>query len=215
MQRLMLASNTYRQSTRHPDAKQIGESDPDNRLLARMNWTRLESEVIRDSILAASGGLNPEAGGPGMFFQVKDEVAQGFGMFKWYASDEKAQRRRSIYAFQRRSLSMPLMEVFDAANMSESCARRGVTTVAPQALTLLNGELTAEESKRLAARVIELVGPDPARQIAKTFALILTRDPTRVELQSARELYQGRSPAEALARLSTVLFNVNEFIYLE
>ncbi|MSV30064.1 MAG: DUF1553 domain-containing protein, partial [Bryobacterales bacterium] len=182
---------------------------------SRMNWVRIESEVLRDSILALSGGLNREAGGPGMFFRVKDEVAQGFQMFKWYPSDEKAQLRRSIYSFQRRSLSMPLMEVFDAANMSESCSRRSVTTVAPQALTLLNGELTAVESKRFAARVVELAGADPVRQIGKAFSLALLREPANGELQAARALYEGRSPEEALTRLGTVLFNLNEFLYLE
>jgi hypothetical protein len=215
MHRLMLTSNTYRQSTRHPEAKKIAESDPENRLLSRMNWIRVESEVIRDSILTISGGLNRQAGGPGMFFRVKDEVAQGFQMFKWYPSDEKAQHRRSIYAFQRRSLPMPLMEVFDAANMSESCSRRSVTTVAPQALTLLNGELTAVEAQRFAARVIELAGADPVQQINKAFALALLRPPTGAELVRARTVYEGRRPEEALARLGTVLFNLNEFVYLE
>jgi hypothetical protein len=215
MHRLMLTSNTYRQSTSHPDAKRISESDPENRLLSRMNWLRLESEVLRDSILSLSGSLNKEAGGPGMFFSVKDEIAQGFQMFKWYPSDEQAQRRRSIYAFQRRSLTMPMMEVFDAANMSESCARRSVTTVAPQALTLLNGELTAAESRRFASRVIELAGTDPGRQITKAFFLSLLRGPSEAETEKARGLYSGRSPEEALARLATVLFNLNEFLYLE
>ena len=215
MHRMMLLSNTYRQSSGHPDAAKLAESDPENRLLARMNWIRIESEALRDSILSHSGGLNPERGGPGMFFAVKEEVAQGFQMFKWYPSDEKARRRRSLYAFQRRSLTMPLMEVFDAANMSESCSRRSVTTVAPQALTLLNGELTAEESRRFAARVIELAGPDPARQIQKAFTLTLVREPSGVEAQKARALYEGRSPQEALTRLGTVLFNLNEFLYLE
>ena len=215
MHRLMLTSNTYRQSTRHPDAAKIAGSDPDNRLLSRMNWVRIESEALRDSILALSGGLNREAGGPGMFFHVKEEIAQGFQMFKWYPSDEKAQLRRSIYAFQRRSLAMPLMEVFDAANMSETCARRSVTTVAPQALTLLNGELTAAESKRFASRLIELAGPDPSRQIHKAFSLALLREPSAAEVQMARELYNGRQPVEALSRLATVIFNLNEFLYLE
>jgi len=215
MHRLMLTSNTYRQSTRHTDAQRSGEVDPNNRLLSRMNWVRLESEALRDSILALSGGLNREAGGPGMFFHVKDEIAQGFQMFKWYPSDETAQRRRSVYAFQRRSLSMPLMEVFDAANMSESCARRSVTTVSPQALTLLNGELTAAESRRFAERVMELVGPDPARQITKAFSLALMREPSASESQQARRLYEGRQPGDALTRLSTVLFNLTEFLYLE
>ena len=215
MHRLMLTSNAYLQSTRHPEAKAISEIDPANRLLSRMNWIRLESEALRDSILTASGGLNPEAGGPGMFFRVKDEIAQGFQMFKWYPSPESAQRRRSVYAFQRRSLAMPLMEVFDAANMSESFARRSVTTVSPQALTLLNGELTDAESRRFAARVIELAGPDPAQQIRKAFSLTLQREPAGPELEQARKLYAGREAADALARLGVVLFNLNEFLYLE
>ncbi len=215
MHRLMLTSNTYRQSTRHPDAKRIADSDPDNRLLSRMNWVRIESEVLRDSILALSGSLNREAGGPGMFFGVKEEVARGFQMFKWYPSEDKAKLRRTIYAFQRRSLPMPLMEVFDAANMSESCSRRSVTTVAPQALTLLNGELTAVESGRFADRVIELTGADPALQIGKAFSLALLREPSGDEMQKARALYDNRGQREALARLATVIFNLNEFIYLE
>lgn len=110
---------------------------------------------------------------------------------------------------------MPLMEVFDAANMSESCARRSVTTVSPQALTLLNGEFTAAQAGRFAGRVAELAGPEPARQIAKAFSLTLQREPKPSELEKAQGLYNGRQPREALARLGTVLFNLNEFLYLE
>jgi hypothetical protein len=234
MHRLMLTSNAYRQSTSHPEAKKYAEADPENRLLWRMNWIRLESEVLRDSMLALSGRLNHEAGGPGMFFSVDDEIAQGFQMFKWYPSDENQQRRRSIYAFQRRSLMMPMMEVFDGANMSESCSRRSVTTVAPQALTLLNGTLTATESKYYAKRVMEIAGDDVDKQIDTAFRLALARGATEFEKAKARELYAassrsrfqsgaategksgaGRSPEEALTRLATVLFNLNEFLYLE
>jgi hypothetical protein len=195
--------------------KSYSTSDPDNRLLWRMNWIRLESEVIRDSILTLSGRLNPEAGGPGMFFSVSDDIAKGFQMFKWYPSQEEQQRRRSIYAFQRRSLVMPLMEVFDAANMSESCSRRSSTTVAPQALTLLNGSLTATESAHFAERVMELAGPDADKQIDKAFQLALARDASPHERQSARALFTSRDPKQALTRLATVLFNLNEFLYLE
>ncbi|MBI3208961.1 MAG: DUF1553 domain-containing protein [Candidatus Solibacter usitatus] len=215
MHRLMLTSNAYQQATHHAEAKRLAEMDPDNRLLWRMNWLRLESEALRDTILSISGGLNPTSGGPGMFFRVKDDIAQGFQMFKWYPSEESAQLRRSIYAFQRRSLSMPLMEVFDAANMSESCARRSITTVSPQALTLLNGDLTATESRRFAERVAELSGPDPSRQIRKAFSLALQREPTAAELAKAGALYDGRKPQDALTRLAAVLFNLNEFLYLE
>ncbi|MEJ7665581.1 MAG: DUF1553 domain-containing protein [Hymenobacter sp.] len=172
---MLLTSNTYRQSTSHPKSAKYAETDGQNQLLWRMNWIRLESEVVRDSMLALSGRLNPQAGGPGMFFGVSDEIAQGFQMFKWYASDEEQQRRRSIYAFQRRSLMMPMLEVFDTANMSESCSRRSVTTVAPQALTLLNGSLTATESKQFAQRVLDIAGNDQEAQIDKAFTLMLAR----------------------------------------
>ena len=155
-----------------------------------------------------------------MFFSVKDEIAQGFQMFKWYPSDEDQQRRRSIYAFQRRSLMMPMMEVFDGANMSESCSRRSVTTVAPQALTLLNGTLTASESKYYARRVMEIAGDDIDKQIDTAFRLSLSRGATEFEKAKARQLYATsantrRTPEEALTRLATVLFNLNEFLYLE
>jgi len=175
----------------------------------------MDAEVLRDSMLFLSGRLNPSTGGPGMFFSVSEEVAKGFQMFKWYPSPEQDQLRRSIYAFQRRSLMMPMLEVFDGANMSESCARRSSTTVAPQALTLLNGSHTASESRYFAERVIELAGPDHARQIDKAFELTLVREPRAEERAKAMTLYAGRQPKEALARLATVLFNLNEFLYLE
>jgi hypothetical protein len=110
---------------------------------------------------------------------------------------------------------MPMMEVFDGANMSESCSRRNVTTVAPQAFTLLNGQLTNTEARHFAARVIEIAGPDRERQINKAFALTLARKPTLTEKENAGTLFASTSPIEALTRLGVVLFNLNEFVYLE
>jgi hypothetical protein len=215
MHKLMLTSNTYRQSTSHPEWKKYSEIDPDNRSFWRMNWIRLESEVVRDAILASSGRLRDEAGGPGMFFDVPPDVAEGFEFFKWFASPEDQQLRRTIYAFQRRSVMMPMMEVFDGANMSESCSRRSVTTVAPQAFTLLNGQLTTTEASHFATRLIELAGPDRDRQIEKAFTLALARKPEPAEVEKARALFVNAPAKEALSRLGVVLFNVNEFIYLE
>jgi hypothetical protein len=110
---------------------------------------------------------------------------------------------------------MPMMEVFDGANMSESCSRRSVTTVAPQAFTLLNGQLTTTESAHFAARVVELAGPDRDRQIEKAFLLALARKPEMQEVEKARTLFSNASATEALSRLGAVLFNLNEFIYVE
>ncbi|MEX2261181.1 MAG: DUF1553 domain-containing protein, partial [Bryobacteraceae bacterium] len=205
--KLMLTSNAYRQSTSHPDAERSAEVDPDNRLLWRMNWLRLESEAIRDSILALSGRLQKGGGGPGVFLKIPQDVADGFEFFRWFPSSEAEQRRRAVYTFQRRSVVMPIMEVFDVANMSESCARRNVTTVAPQAFTLLNSELTRNEAKHLSERIIEAVGPDRDKQIDRAFEMALARAPSEAERERARGI--------DLARLGVVLFNLNEFLYLE
>lgn len=207
MHKLMLLSSAYRQSSEHPQAAKYAEADPANRLLWRMNWRRLEAEVLRDSILAVSGGLQKVDGGPGVFVDIPQDVAEGFEFFKWFPSDEKDQRRRTIYTFQRRSVMLPMVEVFDGANMNESCSRRNVTTVAPQAFTLLNGSLTNGEAARLAARVAEEVGPDRARQRERAFWLVLGRAPSADE--------QRKTADVPLAQLAVVLFNLNEFVYVE
>ncbi len=207
LHKLMLMSNAYRQSTEHPEWKRQGEADPSNRLLWRMNWLRLESEVIRDSILSLSGRLEKSHGGPGVFLNVPADVAEGFEFFKWFPSDEREQRRRTIYTFQRRSVVMPMMEVFDAANMAESCARRNVTTVPPQAFSLMNSEFSNREAGHFAARVIEAAGPDKDKQIDYAFRLALDRPATADERDQARGM--------ELDRLALVIFNLNEFLYLE
>ena len=203
----MVTSNTYRQSSEHPEYKKYAEIDANNQMLWRMNWLRLEAEVLRDSVLAISGRLQKSTGGPGVFLNVPVDMAEGFEFFKWFASGEKEQLRRTIYTFQRRSVMMPMVEVFDGANMSETCSRRNVTTVAPQAFTLLNGELTNTEARHFAERIVEMVGPDRDKQVDRAFWLALGRPPSKNEKQNAMKV--------PLARLGVVLFNLNEFLYLE
>ena len=215
MHRLMLNSASYRQSAEHPTWEQYAEADPDNRLLWRMNWRRLDAETIRDTLLTLSGRLNPERGGPGALLPVPDDVAQGFEFFKWFASPEEQQLKRTIYTFQRRSVVEPFLETFDVANMSESCARRNTTTVAPQALTLLNGRLVNGEAPYFAARVMRETGGEPEAGIDRAFRLVLGRRPSGKEKAQALGLLAEGSPAEALARLSVVLVNLNEFLYVE
>src|SRR5262249_43230 len=84
MHKLMVSSNTYRQSTLHPEWKRYTDLDPNNELLWRMNWTRLDAEVLRDSILDLSGRLNPDRGGPSVLLDAPDDVAEGFEFFKWF-----------------------------------------------------------------------------------------------------------------------------------
>jgi hypothetical protein len=113
MHKMMLLSNTYRQATENPAQSAYTKADPKNLLLWRMNWTRLEGEAIRDSMLAISGQLQASKGGPGAFVSLPEDVAGGFEFFKWFPSDEKLQAQRTIYTFQRRSVMNPMIEVFD------------------------------------------------------------------------------------------------------
>jgi len=213
--RLMLTSNTYRQSTENPDYQKFAAADPNNQLLWRMNWLRLEGEALRDSILAVSGHLQTADGGPGVFVNVPSDVADGFEFFKWFPSDEKEQARRTIYTFQRRSVMNPMVEVFDGANMGEVCSRRSTTVVPTQAFTLLNGEFVNTEARRFADRVIELAGPDFAKDVDQAFALALGRSPSQAERDKAAQLLASSPRLDALTRLGVVLFNLNEFLYLE
>jgi len=202
MHRLMLTSATYRQASVNAEQATYAAKDPTNRMLWRMNWQRLDAEVLRDSILSISGRLNPEMGGPPVVFDVPADVAQGFEFFKWFPSSEEQQRRRSIYLLQRRSVLLPMAETFDAPNLSSSCARRLTTIVAPQALTLLNGALTRTEAKHFEAR---LAGAKDA--VNEAFWLVLGRGPTADERKMSAKL--------SLSSLGVVLFNLNEFLFVE
>jgi len=211
----MLTSNAYRQSTENPDREKFATADPNNQLLWRMNWLRLEGEALRDSVLAVSGHLQTADGGPGVFVNVPSDVADGFEFFKWFPSDEKEQARRTIYTFQRRSVMNPMVEVFDGANMSEVCSRRSNTVVPTQAFTLLNGEFVNSEARRFADRVIELAGPDFTKDVNQAFTLALGRQPSPAERDKATQLLASSPRRDALTRLGVVLFNLNEFLYLE
>ena len=74
MHRLMLTSNAYRMSTEHPEWKKLADTDPNNELLWRRNWSRVDAEVLRDSLLSVSGLLNPSGGGPGVLLDVPPDV---------------------------------------------------------------------------------------------------------------------------------------------
>jgi len=215
MHKLMLTSNTYQQSTQHPDWKKYSDIDPANELLWRMNWNRMEAEVLRDSVLSLSGRMSPERGGPGVLLDAPADVAEGFEFFKWFPSEQGEQRRRTIYTFQRRSVVNPTLEVFDSANMNSSCPRRNATTVAPQALTMLNGDLVNREAPFFANRVAKEAGPNPKAEIELAFRLVLSRPPNSFEEAKVLPLFSKFKPTEALRQLGVVLFNTNEFLYQE
>jgi hypothetical protein len=232
LHRLILTSNTYRMNKRWN--KEYGADDPEDKLLWRFPYRRLEVEPIRDSMLAVSGQLNSKMYGPSMFPPVPKEALEGSSDPDkiWMASDEKEASRRTIYACVKRSMVVPLLEVLDFCDTTRSAAKRNVTSVGPQALSLFNGEFVNRQAEHLARRLEKEGGDDPEKQIARAYSLALCRAPSEKE-QTAMSAFlheeaeklkkessdQGKLLAEdvarhrALVQMCRVLLNLNEFAY--
>jgi hypothetical protein len=219
LHRLILTSATYRMSCRVNSS--YAAEDPEDLLLWRRPYRRLEAEPIRDAMLAASGRLDRRMFGPSMYPFVPREAAEAHSDpdTVWPAFDEPSTDRRTVYAFIKRSLVVPMLDVLDLCDTARSTARRNVTSVPTQALTLLNGDFVNRQSRHLASRLEREAGDDPAAQVDRAFLLTLCREPTDKERQTmlaflARER-RGEAPAhhEALAQLCRALFNTNEFVY--
>jgi hypothetical protein len=207
MHRLMLLSATYQQAT--TAAPEGATKDPANALFGRMNRLRLEGEIIRDSLLAVSGRLNPKVGGPSVFPPIPPEAATGGK--EWKASADPADHvRRSVYIFARRNLRFPFLEPFDVPDSNQSCPQRERSTTAPQALALLNSSDVAAAAKALAGRLEKEAGSTDER-ITRAYRLTLGRAPTDVERRLSRE-FLAAAPLNEFCR---ALFNVNEFVYLD
>jgi hypothetical protein len=237
---MILLSATYRQSSGpNPAALAV---DPENRLLWRMRRQRLEGEAIRDSILWVSGRLSQRGGGPGVYAKLSKEVLTDIPnndkIPSWGASTEEEGHRRTIYVTQRRALMLPLVEAFDGADMNHTCPRRSVTTVAPQALALFNGEFSREEALHFADRVIGEAGEDPERQIEQAFRRAFVRPPTEEEKRTSLAFLREQTGLRTVARAGSgagaepespgagakrgalqdfchVLLNANEFLYVD
>ena len=141
--------------------------DPDNALLWRRRQRRLDAEVVRDSILAVSGQLNPRMAGPGFYPTLPSAVLEGQSRpgEGWGKSDEREQARRSIYIFAKRSLGVPEIELLDAPDTTSSCEQRIVSTTGPQALAFLNGAFIHEQARHFAARLVAEAGPRRENQV--------------------------------------------------
>jgi uncharacterized protein DUF1553 len=225
---LILTSNTYRMSKQWNS--DYGEKDPEDRFLWRFPYRRLEAEAIRDSILAVSGQLNLQMYGPSMYPQVPKQALEGHSDPDkiWKASSEKESSRRTAYAFIKRSMVVPMLEVLDLCDTTRTSAKRSVTTVAPQALTLLNGEFVNRQAVRFARRLEQEAGDDPEKQVERAYRLALCREPTQNEktamLQYLKREAESRgnetsiqhateAKQRALEQMCRVIFNLNEFVY--
>ncbi len=257
MHRLLLTSAVHRQASK-PDSeswtnveraqaaqnwKTARRIDADNRLLSRMNRKRMEGEAIRDAMLSAADRLSTRKGGPGVRPPLPAEVAATLLNSKqWIVSpDEEDHRRRSIYLFVRRNLRYPLFDAFDRPDTNASCPRRNRSTIAPQALILLNSEFSLEAARRLAGFVLAHAGPSSENQVKLAYRRVLGRLPTQDELAASRQflenqavaLKDGKRPvaelavpdpiegavdpfaAAALTDFCLALFNLNEFVYVD
>ncbi|MFP6873040.1 MAG: DUF1553 domain-containing protein [Verrucomicrobiales bacterium] len=180
MHRMIMNTRAYqRSSAPNADNERI---DPGNIHHWRGNLRRLEAEILRDRILQASGTLNLKRGGESFFPALNGEVVAGASKpgRGWGWSQPEERNRRSIYAFVKRNMVYPFFEIFDYTNTEGSLGARPDTTVAPQALLLLNSELVTESASLIAARA--LAKDDP---ISEAFRLVLGRDPSGQEHLSA------------------------------
>jgi hypothetical protein len=129
----------------------------------------------------------------------------------WYPSPKPEQHARSIYLVQKKTVRVPFMETFDLPENSISCARRNESTVAPQALSLLNSPLAVEAARAFATRVKREAGDGHDAQIKRAFDLAFQRAPARDELGACLRLVERRG----LTEVCRALLNLNEFIYMD
>ena len=218
--RLMVLSKTYQQSSLHPEQAKYAGSDAANRYWWRAERRRLDAEQLRDAILQSSGHLDLRMGGPSFRAAISDEALEGLSMKSgaYTASPVEETRRRSIYMFAKRSLAVPMMTVFDSCDTTAPTGRRDVSTVAPQALTLLNNTWVHKESQAMAERVVES-GPTTEFRVDAAWRIGFARPPSATEKQAATDYVENsRSESDDLVAWSALchtLINTNEFIYVD
>ncbi|HSH93368.1 MAG TPA: PSD1 and planctomycete cytochrome C domain-containing protein [Roseimicrobium sp.] len=198
LHRTIMTSTAYRQSSVRDSKKQA--IDPDNRLYWRKPVQRLDAEAVRDSVLAASGVLNPKMFGPPV--PVKEDAVGQIVV----GIDEKAEsnrpgkdidmggeeNRRSVYVQVRRSRPLAMLNVFDAPVMTVNCEKRTSSTVAPQALMLMNSEFILKQAGLFADRLRREAGDDPDKQLERAWRIAFGRSPNAEEKKLATGLLTGQ-----------------------
>ena len=217
MHRLILNSDTYRQSSK-PSLKAL-EIDPDNTLVSYFTRRRLEAEEVRDTILAASGALNLKMGGRPVVPTLATEELYGMSQplnNAWIVTEDLREHdRRTIYMIARRNFRMPLLEAFDQPEGVLSCARRESSTTAPQSLSLLNGRFTLAQAAALAGKLATEVDP-----VTAAWQRLFGRNPDTFQSERMNKFLAQQtqllgSKSAALTELARGLFNLNEFLYVE
>jgi hypothetical protein len=210
MHRLLMTSKAYQMASEYGDKAAL-EKDRDNLYWWRYQPQRLEAEIVRDNILAAAGTLNRKMGGEAVFPELSAEVLASMDKGIWRnGKDGPEVWRRSVYVYRKRGLPLPFFEVFDLPDQNLTCGRRNVSTVATQALTLMNNEWVLKQASMFADRVATEAGEDAGARVELAYKLALGRGPTAEEKKLGMEFLRERTMGD----LAHVILNLNEFIYL-
>ncbi|MBO13364.1 MAG: hypothetical protein CMJ68_21725 [Planctomycetaceae bacterium] len=211
LHRRIMNSDAYRMSSiaEAGTRRKAGLSDPDNRLLWKMNRRRMHAEVLRDSLLALSGQLDETMGGQPIdaraFDNLSSKPRSTFGF------DEP---RRSVYLPVLRSAIYEVFQAFDFPDPAVPSGRRDETTVAPQALFLMNGQLVTGATRAMAVAL--QAEPTDADRLARAYHLVLGRPPRQDEQRAWRTFLAGfDEPLSAWQSVCRVLLSSNEFVYIQ
>jgi mono/diheme cytochrome c family protein len=206
LHRRIVTSATYRQSSAMN--AQAASGDADNQLLWRFTPQRLEAEAVRDAMLAVSGELNPEMGGPS--FRPFD--TKSFNATFYFPADKTGPEfnRRTVYRMNVNSGKDPLLEAFDCPDPSAKTPRRGVTTTPLQALGLMNNSFVQRQAGLLAERVLAEAHGDESEAIRHAYRRCFAREPAEGELREAR----AAAHATDLQNVCWALLNATEFVFV-
>ena len=210
MHRLIMTSDAYKMASQFDDAGDMAK-DPQNRYGWRFRQQRIDAEILRDQVLAVSGGLNQEMFGKPVFPVLQHEVLASMinGIWK-QTEDGPGVWRRSVYVYRKRGLPYPLLDIFDLPNQNISCGARNVSTVPTQALTLMNDDFVLKQAQLFANRLQEAGHGDVGTEVDLAYRLALTRPPDAREKQIAADFLRDHK----LVDLADVIFNLNEFLYV-
>ncbi|MDX1979304.1 MAG: PSD1 and planctomycete cytochrome C domain-containing protein [Bryobacteraceae bacterium] len=213
MHRLMVTSSAYRQGS--DDIAANNAIDADNKYVWRMPRQRIEGEIIRDQILAVAGAIDLKHYGPGVRPYIDPSLWQGSSGRTWGGTtdEDRSTWRRSIYVHSKRTIPLPMLEVFDRPDAITHCSRRNRSTIAPQALILMNNSFIRMQAGEFAKRLEREAGKALDKQIDLAFSLAFSRGPSQTERTAAHQFLEGRP--EALSDFCQALFNSNEFLYTQ
>jgi hypothetical protein len=197
LHKLMMTSTAYRQSSRR--RAEADRVDPDNKLCARMNVRRLEAEMVRDAILAASGQLSPQMFGAPAAVRVDDsgQIVESDAFSRASRREEATiivqPLRRSIYVQTRRSTPLAVLDTFDAPAMEPNCELRTASTVTPQSLLLMNSAFVITQSEQFAQRVRRQAGDDAQAQCQLAWQIAFAAEPAPEELAAMTKFLDEQS----------------------